>query len=98
MAGSVLLYEDDPVMCALVSDILELDGHQVTVCDSIQAVQRAAATDPSALALVDTWDHSFYQLDRPQRQAIRDFAAQVPTVLLTTHGWAQQTTADELGL
>jgi CheY-like chemotaxis protein len=98
MVGSVLLYEDDCAIREFVAEVLSDEGHQVLVCDSLQAVQRAAEADPSALALVDTWDASFYRLAAPQRQAICSLAERVPTVMLTTHAWALETTAEELGL
>jgi DNA-binding NtrC family response regulator len=98
MRGLVLLYEDDRAIREFVAEVLSDEGHQVLVCNSLQAVQRAAEADPCALALVDTWDARFYRLAAPQRQAIRSLAERVPTVMLTTHAWALETRAEELGL
>jgi DNA-binding NtrC family response regulator len=98
IVGSVLLYQDDPTLGAFVAEVLSDEGHQVQVCTSLEDVRSAAIADPTALVLVDTWDVSFYALDTEQRQAIRAFAAQVPTVMLTAHAWASDTKAEELGL
>jgi DNA-binding NtrC family response regulator len=98
MVGSVLLYQDDAAIRGFVADVLRDEGHQVQICTSLQAVRDAATTNPTALALVDTWEPDSYSLDAPQRDAIRAFAAQVPTVMLTAQAWATATPPSELGL
>jgi DNA-binding NtrC family response regulator len=96
--GFILLYEADEAIRTFVAEALRDEGHQVLVCTTLQVVQSVALADPSALALVDTWGSHFTRLDDGARQDIRGFAERIPTIMLTTHAWAQETTADELGL
>jgi DNA-binding NtrC family response regulator len=98
MLGSVLLYEDDCLLRGLVTKALRDAGHDVVICRSLHEVQRAAAADPTALALVDAWGTTFYRLDEGQRPHIRQFAQRVPTVMMTANIWAHPAKAKELGL
>src|SRR5215216_5491211 len=98
MDGSVLLYEADQAIRSVVAEVLRDEGYQVRVCATLQDVQCAAAANPTALAVVDTWNSSFYRLGAEQRKDIRTFAEGVPTVMMTAHAWATEIGDTELCL
>jgi DNA-binding NtrC family response regulator len=98
MVGTILLYQDDGAIRAFLAEALGDEGHRVLVCATVQDVERAAAADPTALAVVDTWGANSSRLDHNKREEIRTFTDHIPTVMLTTHAWATATPADELGL
>jgi len=96
-AGTILLYEDDPLTSDVLADTLHEAGHDVRICGSPNQVMTAAARIPRSLALMDFWGTSHRDLaDHERRQVVR-LAQAVPTILLTGRPWANDRVAVELG-
>jgi DNA-binding NarL/FixJ family response regulator len=96
-AGTVLLYEDDPITCDVLVDTLTRDGHDVRVFESLQQVMTAADRMPRSLALMDFWGTSYRRLAHHEGQQVVRLARAVPTVLLTGRPWANEQLVAELG-
>src|SRR4051794_33925571 len=94
---TVLLYEDDPMTCDVLVDILHRDGHNVRVVESLQQVMTAADRMPAPLALMDFWGTSYRCLADHERQQVIRLARAVPTILLTGRPWANEQLVAELG-
>jgi two-component system, NtrC family, nitrogen regulation response regulator NtrX len=97
-SGTVLLLEDDEGIRALLSLVLDGDGHDVRPCGSAEEVADLAAATPDAMALVDFWGTSHATLRDDERDELADLARTVPTVLVTGRDWASDEVARELGL
>jgi len=96
-AGTVLLFEDDPLTNDVLADTLHEAGYDVSVCGSPNQVMAAAARMPRSLALMDFWGTSHrYLADHERRQVVR-LARAVPTILVTGRPWANDRVAAELG-
>lgn len=96
-AGTVLLYEDDPLTNDVLADTLHQAGHDVRVCGSPNQVMAAAARMPRSLALTDFWGTSYRYLADHERRQVERLAQAVPTILVTGRPWANDRVAIELG-
>jgi CheY-like chemotaxis protein len=87
----LLVIDDDPLLLKSLRDILETDGHQVTVAnggkDGIEAFSAALARgEPFAAVLTDL---GMPHMDgRQVARALKNLSATTPIILLT--GWGQR--------
>jgi DNA-binding response OmpR family regulator len=96
--GRVLVWEDDAALRSLLLDLLADDGYVVTVCSSLVELQTAATQRLGDVAVADSWGPSHLALNGDERKQIGQLGRHVPTVLLSSRGWAHKTTAAELGV
>ena len=94
----MLLLEDDAVLLQILQEVLEEEGLAVTVSRSFFQTCAAAASGQFALAVVDGWGESSFQLEELERQQLQQLARLVPTILVSGRVWAQHAAAEELGL
>ena len=92
----VLLVEPDPMLRGLFQEILDLEGLDVTVYDSITAVEAATRTEVAGtIALGDfAWMHG--PGDWPE--LLRRLGQRLPVVLVTDHPGTRQATPDSVGV
>ncbi|MDP8925291.1 MAG: hypothetical protein M3O34_20795 [Chloroflexota bacterium] len=96
--GSVLILEDDPIICELLECVFADDGHHVRVCSTPDQLLDVAGELPSALAVVDFWGNGHQELAGEERDQFTRLTRAVPTILITGRAWADRETGDELGL
>src|SRR5918912_1331827 len=94
---AIAILEDNPTLRELLREVLEGEGHLVTVCHSLLEVHQAAISG-ATLAIADTWGPGQLTLGPAERQQIVDLARLVPTILISGRAWAEHTGAQELGL
>ena len=91
----ILLVDDDPMLIKSLQDILEQDGHVVTVADGGQkgiATFTAAVSHGPAFSLVITDLGMPYVDGRKVAAAIKAASPRTPVILLT--GWGQRLVAE----
>jgi signal transduction histidine kinase/ActR/RegA family two-component response regulator len=91
----ILLVDDDPMLIKSLRDILEQEGHQVTVADGGQKgieTFTAALTRGTPFAVVITDLGMPYVDGRKVAAAVKTAAAQTPVILLT--GWGRRLLAE----
>jgi signal transduction histidine kinase/ActR/RegA family two-component response regulator/uncharacterized membrane protein affecting hemolysin expression len=91
----ILLVDDDPMLIKSLRDILDQEGHQVTVADGGQKgieTFTAALTHGTPFAVVITDLGMPYVDGRKVAAAVKTAAAQTPVILLT--GWGRRLLAE----
>jgi DNA-binding NtrC family response regulator len=97
-AATILLFEGDADIHALLAETLADEGYTVRSCRSVAEVQQVANESLVALALVDAWGDNPAILGDDERTTIEELARAVPTVMVTGRAWAQRFNPANLGL
>jgi DNA-binding NtrC family response regulator len=93
-----LIYEDDPTLRAVLTELLQDEGLVVRGFESIATLREVASKLRPALILTDSWGSSYTELEPHERAGIAELAALAPLILLTGKQWVAEVTAAELGV
>jgi hypothetical protein len=84
----VLLFEDDPVLMAVLLDLLSDEDSDVTRCESLEEIQVAVGEYPGAVVVSDFWSEtSCVKLGEPERAEIQALGKTASVILTTARAW-----------
>jgi DNA-binding response OmpR family regulator len=93
-----LLFEDDPAIRDLVTDVLHDAGFEVHAYRSAKDVDPTTLDLSSALVILDGWGSVVGDITVEERDGLRAFGALVPTILMTARHWATGMLPADLGI
>ena len=98
LAGRILIVDDDPDLCALLIELLALEGITAHAVASTAEGCLALEQESFALILVDSFAPVFSEAAMDRLQPLRSNAAGTPMVLFTAHDDADQVDLTKYGL
>jgi DNA-binding response OmpR family regulator len=94
----ILVADDEPQIAALVTELLQDEGHTAVHVTSADEAQQRALAEPWDVVMLDTFSST--ALDGPDAQLqelVRVLAPRAAVVITTGYSWAQQLTPEQVG-
>lgn len=88
-ARIALIFDDDPGIRSIVSEVLVTMGLDVQIAQSLADLVQSAREGKSALIVTDFWGGAQMSLGQPDRRVVGRLGGLAPTVLMTGSVWAQ---------
>lgn len=87
----VLLCEDDKALVSTLADFFADEGIDLTVCNSIEEVDRALDLYPGAVVMTDSWSRNSYDhIDAVDRDKLLRLSARTSLIVTTGRPWGAQ--------